>query len=88
MPVVISFTVETDGRLPTGQSLGEASQQIDAATSAYPSYFMINCAHPSHFSGIVQGDEAWANRIMDDSKQKEPHRWRAAAVQQISICIE
>ena len=63
MPVVISFTVETDGRLPTGQSLGEAIQQIDAATSAYPSYFMINCAHPSHFSGIVQGDEAWANRI-------------------------
>ena len=46
---------------------------------------MINCAHPSHFSGIVQGDEAWANRIMDDSKQKEPHRWRAAAVPQISI---
>ena len=63
LPVVISVTVETDGRLPTGQSLGEAIKQIDEATSAYPSYFMINCAHPSHFSGIVNGDEEWANRI-------------------------
>ena len=63
LPVVISVTVETDGRLPTGQSLGEAIKQIDEATSAYPSYFMINCAHPTHFSGVVDGDEAWTSRI-------------------------
>jgi S-methylmethionine-dependent homocysteine/selenocysteine methylase len=63
LPVVISFTVETDGRLPTGQSLGEAIQQIDDATSAYPSYFMINCAHPSHFSDVVDGKEPWTSRI-------------------------
>jgi S-methylmethionine-dependent homocysteine/selenocysteine methylase len=63
LPVVISITLETDGRLPTGQSLGEAISQIDKATSAYPSYFMINCAHPAHFSGVVDGDEVWASRI-------------------------
>ena len=63
LPVVISVTVETDGRLPTGQSLGEAIKQIDEATSAYPSYFMINCAHPTHFSGVVDGDDAWTSRI-------------------------
>jgi S-methylmethionine-dependent homocysteine/selenocysteine methylase len=63
MPVVISFTVETDGRLPTGQSLGEAIGQVDDATSGYPAYFMINCAHPSHFGHVVEGAEPWAERI-------------------------
>jgi homocysteine S-methyltransferase len=63
MPVVISFTVETDGRLPTGQSLGEAIQQVDDATSGYPAYFMISCAHPSHFDKAVEGDEPWSARI-------------------------
>ena len=49
MPVAISFTVETDGKLPTGQTLRSAVEQVDAVTSAYPSYYMINCAHPTHF---------------------------------------
>jgi homocysteine S-methyltransferase len=63
LPVVISLTVETDGRLPTGQSLGEAIEQIDAETGGYPSYFMINCAHPSHFVLAVDGDHLWKDRI-------------------------
>jgi S-methylmethionine-dependent homocysteine/selenocysteine methylase len=63
MPVVLSFTVETDGRLPTGQSLGDAIEQVDDATSGYPAYFMINCAHPSHFDRVVEGDEPWVERI-------------------------
>ena len=63
LPVVISFTVETDGKLPTGQSLGEAIAQVDDATSGYPAYFMINCAHPTHFSGVVGKDEPWRARI-------------------------
>ena len=46
MPVVISFTVETDGRLPSGQGLGEAIEQVDADTDGGPAYYMINCAHP------------------------------------------
>src|SRR5690606_34858192 len=49
MPAAISFTLETDGRLPTGQSLKEAIEVVDAATGAAPAYFMINCAHPTHF---------------------------------------
>ena len=63
LPVVISFTVETDGKLPTGQPLGEAIQQVDDATSGYPAYFMINCAHPTHFSNVVGKDEPWRARI-------------------------
>lgn len=63
MPVVISFTVETDGRLPTGQSLGDAIKHVDDATSGYPAYFMINCAHPSHFAQVVRGDHPWLERI-------------------------
>jgi S-methylmethionine-dependent homocysteine/selenocysteine methylase len=63
MPVVISFTVETDGRLPTGQSLRAAIEEVDAATSRYPSYYMINCAHPSHFEHVLDPAQPWTRRI-------------------------
>ncbi len=63
MPVVISFTVETDGRLPTGQPLGDAIAQVDEASDGCVAYFMINCAHPSHFDHALSGDESWAARV-------------------------
>jgi homocysteine S-methyltransferase len=63
IPVVIAFTVETDGHLPTGQPLKEAIEQVDNGTSRYPAYFMINCAHPSHFASVLHGDEPWTARI-------------------------
>jgi len=63
MPVAISFTVETDGNLPTGQSLKEAIEQVDRETAGYPVYYMINCAHPSHFEEVLAEDEAWTGRI-------------------------
>jgi S-methylmethionine-dependent homocysteine/selenocysteine methylase len=63
MPAAISFTVETDGKLPTGQSLQAAIEQVDAATSGFPSYYMINCAHPSHFQHVLQDRGSWLDRI-------------------------
>ena len=62
-PVAISFTVETDGKLPTGQPLKEALEQVDNATSGYPSYYMINCAHPTHFDRVLAEGEPWVKRI-------------------------
>jgi homocysteine S-methyltransferase len=63
MPAVIAFTVETDGRLPTGQTLPAAIEQVDAETAAYPAYYMINCAHPSHFERVLDGAQPWAQRV-------------------------
>lgn len=63
LPVVISFTVETDGHLPTGQSLKAAIAQVDAATDNGPAYYMINCAHPTHFASVLPEGEAWLGRI-------------------------
>ena len=63
MPVALSFTVETNGRLPTGQPLGEAIEQVDAATHGYPAYYMLNCAHPEHFVPALKGRPSWALRI-------------------------
>jgi S-methylmethionine-dependent homocysteine/selenocysteine methylase len=63
LPVVISFTVETDGRLPSGQSLQQAIEQVDDATDSYPVYYMINCAHPDHFQGALAAGETWTARI-------------------------
>jgi S-methylmethionine-dependent homocysteine/selenocysteine methylase len=62
-PVAISFTVETDGRLPTGQSLGEAIDEVDAATNSAPAYYMINCAHPLHFESTLLPNVPWTARI-------------------------
>jgi S-methylmethionine-dependent homocysteine/selenocysteine methylase len=61
VPVVISFTVETDGRLPSGQPLGEAIEQVDAETGGAAEYFMVNCAHPTHFAEVLEGD--WLERL-------------------------
>lgn len=63
MPVAISFTVETDGNLPTGQPLKAAIEHVDAATSGYPSYYMINCAHPTHFEHVLTGGGSWLERL-------------------------
>ena len=62
-PVVISFTTETDGCLPTGDGLGEAVRAVDAATGAYPAYYMINCAHPTHFASALRVEERWTSRV-------------------------
>ncbi len=64
MPVVISFTVETDGRLPSGQSLREAIEDVDARTDGYAVYFMVNCAHPSHFDDVLEPGADWTDRIL------------------------
>ncbi len=63
IPVVISFTVETNGKLPSGESLDEAITSLDKLTNGYVSYFMINCAHPHHFSGVLQPNSNWTRRI-------------------------
>jgi homocysteine S-methyltransferase len=63
LPSVISFTVETDGRLPSVQPLGEAIDQVDAETGGAPAYFMVNCAHPTHFDGVLPADAAWLERL-------------------------
>jgi homocysteine S-methyltransferase len=63
MPCVISFTVETDGRLVDGMTLQAAIEAVDAATGAAPAYYMINCAHPTHFAPALAAGEAWTRRI-------------------------
>ena len=63
MPSVISFTVETDGKLPSGQSLRDAIEQTDRETGNGPAYYMINCAHPAHFADVLKSGEAWIERI-------------------------
>src|SRR5262245_10870437 len=63
LPAAISFTVETDGRLVKGQTLREAIQTVDGATDGACEYFLINCAHPSHFEGALEASEPWVERI-------------------------
>jgi S-methylmethionine-dependent homocysteine/selenocysteine methylase len=60
----VSFTVETDGRLPSGQALGEAIEQVDAETDSAAAYFMINCAHPTHFADAIEDGARWTQRVV------------------------
>jgi S-methylmethionine-dependent homocysteine/selenocysteine methylase len=63
LPAVISFTLETDGCLPTGQSLEDAIGVVAAATDEATAYYMINCAHPTHFDAAIATSEPWVTRI-------------------------
>ena len=63
LPVAVSFTVETDGRLPDGTSLRDAVEGVDAATDAGAAYFMVNCAHPEHIEPALLGGGGWLDRI-------------------------
>jgi S-methylmethionine-dependent homocysteine/selenocysteine methylase len=63
IPCVISFTLETDGRLPTGQSLADAIAEVDAESELRPAYYMINCAHPTHFISVLDNEASWISRI-------------------------
>ncbi len=62
IPVSISFTVETDGRLPTGMPLKEAIEKVDDESNSRALYFLINCAHPDHFTNILN-HESWMHRL-------------------------
>lgn len=63
IPSAISLTTETDGKLPTGETISEALNAIDRATGSAPAYFMINCAHPEHFENSLEREADWAGRI-------------------------
>ena len=63
IPTVVSFTVETDGRIPTGESLGAAIERTDQGAKVPPLYYMINCAHPDHFKHTLSTGETWVSRI-------------------------
>lgn len=63
IPVAIAFTVETDGRLPGGQTIGEAIMQVDRETGNGPMYYMINCAHPTHFQKELLCNARWLERV-------------------------
>jgi len=63
MPVALSFTVDTNGKLLTGESLKSAIDRVDAATCFYPIYFMVNCAHPQHLRNLFAVHKPWMDRI-------------------------
>jgi S-methylmethionine-dependent homocysteine/selenocysteine methylase len=63
MPAAIHFTVETDGRLPSEEALGDAIAAVVEATDDGPAYFGINCAHPTHFDEILESAGEWRERI-------------------------
>ena len=62
VPAVVSFTVETDGRLPNGDSLRSAVERVDVETGSAPVGYLVNCAHPTHLEGAFE-DGPWLTRI-------------------------
>ena len=60
--VAVTFTIETDGRLPPGKRLGDAICEVEEATDGYPSNSLIYCAHPNHFAHVLRGNRT--QRVM------------------------
>lgn len=63
IPVAISFTLETDGKLPSGDTLADAIRRTDSETGSYPAYYMINCAHPTHFEHVLRTGDVPLQRL-------------------------
>lgn len=63
VPVAVSFTVETDGRLPDGSTLEDAIAAVDRATGRYVAYFGVNCAHPDHIWPGLDPSGDWVQRV-------------------------
>lgn len=63
LPVVIAFTLETDGTLPSGMALADAIDATDQATNGYPTHYMVNCAHPTHFAHLFADAAPWTSRV-------------------------
>ncbi|MEL7114063.1 MAG: homocysteine S-methyltransferase family protein [Pseudomonadota bacterium] len=63
VPLALSFALETDGHLPSGQSLEDAIREVDADPHGAVAYFMINCAHPDHFRTVLRSGADWTRRI-------------------------
>jgi len=63
IPVAISFTVETNGQLPSGETLAQAIERTDTQTAGYPAYYMLNCAHPEHLEHLFQDTQPWHERV-------------------------
>lgn len=64
IPIVPSFTVETDGRLPDGTDLGDAIARVEVETDGSALAWMVNCAHPEHVApGLARSTPAVRDRI-------------------------
>ena len=68
IPIVVSLVVETDGRLDNGQPLEDAMAEIDSLTDAGAAYFMVNCAHPDHFSHVLNGNPRLKGVVVNASR--------------------
>jgi S-methylmethionine-dependent homocysteine/selenocysteine methylase len=84
LPVAISFTLETDGRLPSGEALGDAIERVDRETDGGPDYYMLNCAHPVHFAHVLTSGAPWLERIRGLRANASPPPSSTTAIRSIS----
>ena len=67
LPIIVSPTVETDGTLPDGTSLGDFITKVDDETDGEPLCYMVNCAHPTHLLPTLRqaagAGESWLRRF-------------------------
>lgn len=65
MDCMVSFTLDVDGRLPSGEELGEAIAKVGAGEGRAPVCYMVNCVHPRYIREVVERarGEAWVGRI-------------------------
>jgi len=79
VPLTVSLTVNSNGRLKSGPTVAEAVKSIDAeAGKSAPAFYMLNCSHPVEFEpALTEG--AWLERLRG-------FRPNASKMEKIALC--
>lgn len=68
LPLSISFVLTVHGKLPSGETLGEAISFVDnIVEEKKPMCYLINCIHPKYVAPVlseaVKNNEQWLRRV-------------------------
>jgi homocysteine S-methyltransferase len=79
MPLSISLTLDSSGRLKSGPSLGEAITEIDRLSDdTAPAFYMLNCSHPVEYAPAITAN-GWTHRLRGV-------RPNASKMEKIALC--
>lgn len=63
LPGAIAFALETDGCLPSVQSLAEAIYEVVRNAGGFPIRYVIDCSYPDQFRDVLNGENYCAPRV-------------------------
>lgn len=79
LPIGVSLTLSSEGRLRSGPTLREAVEAIDAETGGAAAWMGTNCSHPMEFFPALDDAGPWLDRL-------RYFRPNAAMMDKLALC--